>query len=183
MILRDAPTGYGLVTRLLHWVMAAGIIGLFVLGWWMVELDYYSPYYTSAPQVHKSLGMVLLVLLVARFLWRLANPRVDDSELAPLERRLAPLVHWGFYPLMLVLMVSGYLIPTADGQPIDVFGVVSVPAVLTGDNLEDTAGLIHKYSAYVIMIVALLHTAAALKHHFCDKSSILTRMWSGSSRV
>jgi cytochrome b561 len=183
MLLRDTATGYGLVTRLLHWLMAAGIIGLFVLGWWMVGLDYYSPYYTSAPHIHKSLGMILLFLLFARFAWRLANPRPDDSELTPLERRMAPLVHWGLYPLMLVLMVSGYLIPTAEGQPIDVFGIISVPALMTGENLEDTAGLIHEYAAYVIMIVVFFHTAAALKHHFHDKTSILKRMWSGPSRL
>ena len=167
----------------MHWAMAAGIFGLFALGWWMVGLDYYNPYYTAAPYIHKSLGMLLLFLLAGRFIWRLVNPQPEASELAPLERRLAPLVHWGFYPLMLVLMVSGYLIPTADGQPIDVFGIFAVPALMTGENLEDTAGLIHEYSAYLIMIVAALHTAAALKHHFLDKTSILKRMWSGPSRL
>ena len=54
--------------------MAVGIIGLFVLGLWMVDLDYYSPYYRSAPHMHRSIGMLLLIWLVVRFGWRLVNP-------------------------------------------------------------------------------------------------------------
>lgn len=179
MILRDTSEGYGLVSRLLHWVMAVGILALFGLGVWMVELDYTNPYYTAAPSIHKSVGMLLLIMLAARFLWRISNPKPDDAELSPLERRAAPLVHWGFYLLLLVLMVSGYLIPTADGQAIDVFGLFSVPATLTGEHQEDVAGWVHEYLAYATLALAGLHTAAALKHHFADKSTILKRMWSG----
>ena len=183
MQIRDSELGYGLASRLMHWVMAAGIVTLFALGWWMVGLDYYSPYYTIAPYIHKSAGILLLIMLVARFFWRLTNVRPADTDLSPLERRVSPLVHWGFYALMFALMASGYLIPTAKGQPIDVFGLFSVPALVTGDNQEDAAGFVHEVLAYAIMTLAVVHTAAALKHHFHDKTSILTRMWSGPPRT
>jgi cytochrome b561 len=179
MLIKDTPAGYGLVTRLAHWVMAVAIIGMFVLGLWMVTLNYYSPYYRSAPDIHRSVGILLLILLVLRFGWRLANPKPDESELAPWERTAALLVHWGFYPLLLALMVSGYLISTADGRPIEVFGWFSVPSLIEKKGMEDVAGEVHEILAYVTIAVVVLHTAASLKHHFVDRSRILARMWSG----
>jgi cytochrome b561 len=179
MLISDTKAGYGLLTRLMHWIMAVGILAMFALGLWMVTLSYYSPYYRTAPDIHRSVGMLLLILLVVRFGWRLANPKPDDSELSPFERRAAPIVHWGFYPLLFALMVSGYLISTADGRPIEVFGWFSVPALVHRKGLEDTAGEVHEVLAWVTIAVVVLHVAASLKHHFVDRSSILTRMWSG----
>lgn len=182
MTICDTRDGYGLVSRLLHWLMAVAIFALFGLGWWMVGLDYYSPYYNAAPDLHRSAGMVLLLVLVLRIAWRLANVKPDDTEFRPLERTAARAVHWAFYPLLLALMVTGYLIATPDGRPIDVFGLVSVPSLVQDKTLSDTAGLIHEYLAYATIALALLHSAAALKHHFLDRSTVLTRMWSGPPR-
>jgi cytochrome b561 len=181
MQIRDTTAGYGLLTRLLHWGMAVAIIALFALGLWMVTLTYYSPYYTLAPDVHRSVGMLLLFLLVFRFGWRLANAKPDDPELKPYERVGAAIVHWGFYPLLFALMVSGYLISTADGRPIAVFDWFSVPAVVTDKGLEEPAGKVHEILAYLTMALIAVHAAASLKHHFIDRSRILTRMWSGPS--
>jgi len=179
MLIRDTAAGYGLVTRLTHWVMAVGIIALFALGAWMVTLTYFSPYYRTAPDIHRSVGILLLILLVFRFGWRLANPRPDDAELAPLERKAALIVHWGFYPLLLALMVSGYLISTADGRPIEVFDWFSVPALVREKGLEEPAGEVHEILAYITIALVAVHAAASLKHHFIDRSRILARMWSG----
>jgi cytochrome b561 len=179
MLVKDTAAGYGLVTRVTHWVMAVAIVVMFALGLWMVTLNYYSPYYRSAPDVHRSVGMLLLILLVLRFGWRLANPKPEDGELAPWERTAAHLVHWGFYPLLLALMVSGYLISTADGRPIEVFNWFSVPSLIKEKGMEDVAGEVHELLAYVTIAVVALHAAASLKHHFIDRSRILARMWSG----
>lgn len=179
MHIKDTPAGYGLVSRLFHWLMALAIFGLFALGWWMVGLDYYSVYYHSAPDLHRSAGILLLIALLGRMAWRLINVKPDDAELTPVERKAAHLVHLGFYPLLLALMLSGYFISTPDGRLIDVFGLFSVPSIIQQKGLEDTAGLVHRVLAYVTVGLAVVHTIAALKHHFKDKSSILTRMWSG----
>ncbi len=179
MQVRDTMSGYGLPTRLVHWVMAVAIVGMFFLGLWMVELDYYSPYYRSAPDLHRSVGMLLLFLLVLRFGWRLVNDKPSDAELSTLERYAAQAVHWGFYPLLLVLMMSGYLMSTADGRPIEVFNWFSVPALIHDKGMVKTYGEIHEWLAYVTMGVVVLHAAASLKHHFFDRSRVLTRMWSG----
>jgi cytochrome b561 len=179
MLIGDTKTGYGLVTRALHWIMAVAIVALFFLGLWLVTLTYYSPYYRLAPDIHRSVGMLLLFLLVLRFVWRLANPKPVDSELSPLEHVAANVVHWGFYPLLFALMASGYLISTADGRPIEVFNWFSVPSLYHRQGLEDSAGEVHEWLAYVTMALVVLHAAASLKHHFLDRNRVLTRMWSG----
>jgi len=133
----------------------------------------------TAPDIHRSVGMLLLFLLALRFVWRLANPKPDDSELSPMERKVSAIVHWGFYPLLFAVMLSGYLISTSDGRAIDVFGWFSVPALVQYKGLETPAGEVHEILAYVTIAVFVLHAAASFKHHFIDRSRILTRMWSG----
>jgi cytochrome b561 len=179
MHVRDTSDGYGFVSRVMHWLMALAIFAMFGLGLWMVDLDYYSPYYHSAPDLHKSVGILLLVALAFRFGWRLANVRQNDDELSPLERVASRAVHWGFYPLLLALMVSGYLISTADGRPIDVFGLFSVPSPGENKGLEKTAGNVHEWLAYLVIVLAAVHAAGAIKHHVFDRHRTLSRMWSG----
>ncbi len=179
MLIRDTSEGYGVVSRLFHWLMAIAIFAMFILGLWMVRLDYYSPYYNSAPDIHRSVGMVLLFALILRWLWRASNPKPSDAELSPLEQKASYAVHWGFYALLLALMVSGYLISTSGGDPISVFGWFDVPSLIHARGLETPAGTVHRILAYAVIALAAVHALAALKHHFIDKSSIMSRMWSG----
>ena len=179
MRLRDTTGGYGLVTRMAHWIVAVLFFFLFALGYWMVELDYYSPYYSSAPDLHKSLGILTLLLLVGRFIWVALNVHPSMHELSRGERITAAIVQWSFYPLIVAICVSGYLISTSDGRAIDVFGLFSLPAILIDKDMTDTAGLAHKWLAYLTTGLAALHTTAALKHHFWDRNSVLKRMVSG----
>ena len=74
-------------------------------------------------------------------------------------------------------MLSGYLISTADGRAIEVFGLISVPALGSlVENQEDIAGVFHKYAAYLLVTLAIMHALAAVKHHFIDKDQTLKRM-------
>lgn len=182
MIIRNTPDGYGIVSRLFHWLMAIAIVAMFGLGFWMVDLDYYSPYYHSAPALHKSIGILLMMALALRFGWRLANEQPSD-DLPGFERAASRIVHWGFYPLLAALMVSGYLISTADGRPIEVFGMFSVPSPGENKGLEDTAGAVHQWLAYIVIALASVHAAGALKHHLIDRVATLTRMWSGPPKT
>jgi cytochrome b561 len=122
---------------------------------------------------------LLLFALLARFIWRALNVRPSDDDLSPFERRAARAVHGSFYALLLALMLSGYLISTPDGRPIDVFGWFSVPSVVQMHGLEDQAGRVHRWIAYAVIALAILHTLAALKHVLIDKDGVMRRMWSG----
>ncbi len=173
---RNDPTHYGLVSILLHWLMAALIVGLFALGKYMVGLDYSHPWYLVAPDLHRGLGVVLALLWVSRLIWRLANPRPEILG-RPWERRLALWVQRVFYVLIPALALSGYLITTAQGQPLWVFGWGRIPATLYGiAHQEDIAGRVHEWLADGLIALAGLHALAALKHHFIDHDSSLRRM-------
>jgi cytochrome b561 len=182
MYVRDTLQGYGMISRWFHWIMAVAIVAMFALGVWMVTLDYYSPYYNAAPDFHRSAGILLLIALCIRWLWRMTNVKPHSEDLTPFEKKASYATHWGLYGLLLVLMISGYLISTPDGQPIDVFGWFDVPSIVKARGLETSAGYVHRVVAYAVIALAALHTLAALKHHFIDKSEILNRMWSGPPR-
>jgi cytochrome b561 len=76
-----------------------------------------------------------------------------------------------------LIVISGYLISTADNSSISVFDIFQVPATITSiPEQEDIAGLVHEYLAYGIMGLTLLHVAAALKHHFIKRDNTLRKM-------
>ncbi len=176
MTWRNTPDGYGWISILLHWLVAAAAIGLFGLGLWMVELGYYDPWYQRAPAIHKGIGVLLFAVLLLRLGWKYRNstPRPLGR---PWEQTSARLVHPLLYLLLLALIASGYLISTADGRAIDVFGLFSVPATLSGlEHQEDIAGEVHEVLAYALIALTVLHALAALKHHFVDRDATLQRM-------
>lgn len=173
---RNTNDGWGVISILLHWILAIIIIGLFVLGWWMTGLGYYDPWYNLGPWWHRSLGMLVLFATLLRLVWRLINatPRALGH---PLERLASHLGHIALYALMLVVLVSGYLISTADGKGIVIFDWFTVPAVISGlPNQASVAGEVHWYAALVLMVLAAGHAAAALKHHIVDRNPVLKRM-------
>ena len=176
MLLRNDRKRYGLIAILLHWTMALLVVGLFFLGIYMVDLDYTHPWYQKAPDLHRSLGVITGLLLLFRFGWRLANP-LPERFGKPWEQQAALWVHRLFYVLMATVVVSGYLITTADGQPVPVFDWFEIPATIQGfDNQEDAAGQAHEWLAYGLVALSVLHTLAALKHHFIDGDPTLLRM-------
>jgi cytochrome b561 len=173
LMIRDDSSRYGLMSQIFHWGMAAGIIALFALGWWMVRLDYYDYYYTRAPALHRSTGMVILFALLLRIAWRFTNTKPVRAGLTPFELKASRLVHLAFYPLLICLMLSGYLISTADGRPIDVFGWLEVPALIQNKSLADIAGPLHRWIAYSVMALTALHASAAIKHALARHSAQL----------
>jgi len=173
---RNTQDRYGWISITLHWLVALAVLGLFCLGLWMVDLGYYDPWYRRAPELHKSIGSLLFGIMLLRLAWRYSNPRPEPIG-SPCEQKIARLVHTLFYVLLFTLVLSGYLISTADGRPIQVFQLFTVPATISGiDRQEDIAGEVHKILAYTVMGLAALHALAALKHHFIDGDHTLKRV-------
>jgi len=156
--------------------MALALFGMFALGLWMTDLVYYDRWYHDAPEIHKGIGILLLIVLLFRFFWRLINTRPELIG-AWWEQVVALSVHRLHYVLMFTVLITGYLIPTAEGVGIDVFGWFTVPATLMFDKQQaDLIGNIHRVSAWAMMGLAGLHAGAALKHHVIDKDITLLRM-------
>ncbi|KRW82009.1 cytochrome b [Marinobacter sp. P4B1] len=178
MSLKNSEHHYGWLAVVLHWLVATVVVGLFALGFWMVDLSYYDEWYRKGPDLHRSIGLILFAVVVFRLLWRLINasPRPLASH-KRWEVVSAHVAHSLLYVLMFVAMVSGYLITTADGSSISVFGLFDVPS-LTGrvKGMEDTAGAVHYWSTWALVGLAGLHALGALKHHFIDRDETLRRM-------
>jgi cytochrome b561 len=176
--MRNSPSGYGTIAIALHWLVAVTVVCLFLLGLWMVDLTYYDPWYRRAPDIHKGVGILLFLTMLVRLGWRFGNtvPR-DEPSMSAWERLAAHTTHRMLYLLLFALMISGYLISTADGRPIQVLGLFSVPALVTGiPDQADVAGKVHWYLAITVVCLASVHALAALKHHFLDKDRTLRRM-------
>ena len=181
-MLRNTSTSYGLVSIGLHWLMALALFGMFALGYWMTTLTYYDRWYHDAPEIHKGIGILLLLLLIFRFLWRMITTRPKLMG-AWWEQIVSLGVHRLHYVLMFTVVISGYLIPTAEGVGIDVFGLFTMPATLTFDKQQaDLVGKIHWAAAWALIGLAGLHAAAALKHHWIDKDMTLLRMLGKSKK-
>lgn len=177
-MLKNTENSYGVISILLHWLMAIAIIATFALGLWMVELDYYSEWYKTAPDFHRSTGILIVIALVFRFIWRLSNtiPK-SQPNLKNWEVKAANFVHYLIYLLVVLIVLTGYLISTADGRSVDVFGWFEVPATITDiEDQADRAGDLHYYLGIFLMVLASVHALAALKHHFIDKDKTLIRM-------
>ena len=176
--MNNTSISYGYVSIFFHWLSALSIFGLFGLGYYMVDLTYYHEWYKTAPELHKSIGIVFFILMIFRLVWRVKQiqPNHLDSH-SLLEQKAGKITHTLLYWLIFTIMVAGYLISTADGRGIEVFEFVTIPAIGSIiENQEDIAGLVHKWLAYVLIGLALLHALAALKHHFIDKDNTLNRI-------
>ncbi len=182
--MRDTRAKYGGISILLHWVSAAVIVGLFALGVYMVELTYYDPLYNRLPFLHKSIGLLHAGLFLFWVGWRLANPwPAPVAGTGMVEARVARAVKHLFYWLIAVVIVSGYLIPTAAGAPVSVFGWFDVPALVSDlPRQEDFAGAVHRFASYALLALASLHATAALKHHCVDRDGSLRRMMGMTDR-
>ena len=176
-MIKNSDTSFGIVNIAIHWITALLVFGLFGVGLWMVDLSYYSEWYRTAPDLHKSFGLTLLALTLFRIIWKLINPSPKALSSNKLETIAGKFAHFAIYALLLTIMVSGYLISTADGRGIEWFGLFEVASL--GEfvpNQEDIAGDIHEWAAYILIGLVVVHIIAALKHHFIDKDKTLVRM-------
>lgn len=177
VMLSNTQRRYGLIAIALHWVSALAVFGLFGLGWWMIDLDYYSTWYRQAPDLHKSIGLLLAAATVLRLLWKWRQPAVIIDGLAAREHQLAKIGQAVLYLLLLIILASGYLIATGDARPIAVFNGFELPALpWQFANQADIAGSVHKYAAWALVILAAGHGLLALKHHFFNRDHSLNAM-------
>ena len=186
-MLGNSKTRYGAVAMSLHWLIAAAILFMFWLGPFMANLPETDPRQFPLFQLHKSIGLTILVLSFARLAWRLMNPVPDlPANMAPWEYVTARAVHYAFYVLMIVVPLFGWA--TVSAAPIAVptmwFGLFEWPHISFLADLpraqkqivEDPLATTHAALAVTMGLLAVLHVAAALKHHFKDRDDVLKHM-------
>lgn len=177
MHLKNTPTSYGSVAVSLHWLMAILLIFLIVIGIYMVNIPI-SLEKLKLYGWHKEYGLLALALVIFRLIWRLLNI-TPYLSIPLLERIAARTVHWIFYVLMFALPITGWLMSSAAGLPASFFGLFVLPDLIAAN--ESTRLMlqnVHEWLGYILIAVIVLHTSAALKHHFINKDDILKRMLS-----
>lgn len=181
---RNTNNAYGWVSITLHWIMAILLIGMYFVGDYMVDLTYYDPLYHTLPYWHKSIGIVLGLALLFRLSWNVSNPKLTATQGAPdFTHLLAKLGHWALYGLVIILAISGYLISSAKGQGIEVFGWFEIPALLASNEQRgEIAGEVHEIAATLFILLVAVHALAAIVHHVYWKDNTLTRMLGRSSK-
>jgi cytochrome b561 len=185
MQIKNNNSSYGVLSIFIHWTMAIMVILLFFLGYYMVDLDYYDEFYNLAPWIHKSIGLIVFFMLSIRLVLRLTNkPPKFLVTYKKWEVVLAKITHTLFYILLFIICISGYFIATSKNSGVEFFNFFEIPAIITLDEFSaDKVGNAHKFSAYIIMSLVVIHILASLKHHFFDKDITLTRMFKIKNKI
>lgn len=174
---------YPLAMRVIHWSMAVIILGLIAAGWSMVSPDDQTPSkFDFLYPWHKSFGLLIFMLVLVRLATRLRSrfPELPRG-LAPWEARSAKIGHAALYVLMIVVPCMGYAMSSSFTQSdgVTFFGI-DVPELLPKNDARfEVFRALHRYLAYTLLGLVLVHVAGALKHRFLDKdrgNDVLSRM-------
>jgi len=171
-IQRYTPTA-----RWLHWIMAAIVIVTLLLGIYLADVPK-GPERTGLIQWHKSIGSLVLALVIYRLYWRLTHPAPPLPDTIPAwQQKAAEIGHWLLYALMFAQPLGGWVMSSARGFPVRLGGILPLPALVDkNDALADALVGIHGLLGWSLAALAAGHIVIALKHHFIDHEPILTRM-------
>src|SRR5262245_7145784 len=167
MPLRNTSDRFGVVARTFHWLTLLLLIGSFTLAISMVDLPL-SPRKLELYSWHKWFGVTIFLLAVLRLAWRLGNPVPALPASTPAwQRRLARLSHGGLYTLLIVMPVTGWIMSSALNLPVVYLGLIHIPSPFGVDRaLGEAMKSEHQALAMILLILACIHVAAALYHHF-----------------
>ena len=206
MQLTDTRQGYGWVSIAFHWTVAVLVFYLFYNGQSLEDDDggregfqralgdggerarQFAGGFARAGRdfaanvfepraLHISIGMILLVLIVGRIVWRLIQGSPSKGNESPALNLLAFIVQWGLLAAIVVLVITGPLLNWSVGQPIHVFNWFSIPSPLTAARgMRRTIQEIHGTAANLLIPLVGLHVLGALKHAFIDRDGVMRRM-------
>jgi cytochrome b561 len=159
------PARYTTVAVALHWLVAALVLLQFSWGWLMQEIPKQPPgLRADAFNLHKSVGLVILALMLVRLGWRLSHPPPPLAGLPAWQRRLAVATHRLLYAALIVQPTAGYLGSVFSGYPVKWFGVTLPAWGWSSVALKDAMSTLHLCTSFVILAAVLLHVAGALNH-------------------
>ena len=172
---------YGPTAMVFHWLIAVGLASATVMAWIMTDMPGITPLKLKLFNYHKWLGVSLFALVALRLLWRLLNPPPPlPASISPNARRLAHLGHLALYGLMFAIPLVGYFYSLAAGYPVVWFGVIELPVLIDPNpTLKPILKEAHELVANLMWITVAGHALVALKHHFIDRDSVLSRMVPG----
>lgn len=188
-----SPERYTAVAILLHWLIALGILALIVIGLIMTQLQA-----TIGPmetfklfQLHKSIGITVLLLAVIRILWRVTHkPPALPAHMPAVEKGAAHGLHWLLYGLMLGLPLTGWAVVSSSpfNLPTVLYSLIPWPDLPVLPHLANKAavshvlGWVHAYGAWILIGLLVVHVAAVFRHQIIKRDGVLLRMMPGRRR-
>lgn len=175
---------YRPLARALHWTVALIILAMIPAGLVMIQQGLDRSVQNLLFMFHKNTGVIVLILILWRLIYRAANPPPPLPASVPAwQQRLAGLTHALLYLSVLVMALSGYVRVVAGGFPLEVWDALGVPRLAPqSDALAKAAKTIHWATHYVVIALIALHVAAALYHALVRRDGVFARMWPAAGR-
>ncbi len=183
--MRDSQEKFAPATIALHWIVGLTVIGLLGVGTYMNKTETWSLY-----PIHKSTGVAIFAIILARVVWRMMNGLpVPTGNHANWEITLSRVVQWSLIIGTVLMPISGMMMSGAGGHGIPLFGIellapnpdpanpgkmIPLNAMVAGIGHET-----HEIVSKLLILAVVLHFSAAMKHHFFDKDGTLRRMLGG----
>jgi cytochrome b561 len=182
MAVRNSATRYGSVAMALHWLIALFIIVNICLGLYFPDLPRSDPNKFTLAQIHKSIGLTVLVLSVARVAWRLVNPVPPlPATMNAALKFLARTTQFLLYFLILAIPLTGWLMVSASRIALPtpyffLFNWPNLPKIGSHEQWEN----IHTILAWSAIVLIPIHVAGALYHQFIRRDTVVSAMLPGS---
>ena len=176
---RRAPA-YSLTARALHWATAILVLATIPIAVAMTNVPA-GPLQDFLYDLHRSLGAVIIPLVIARLGYRLTHPPLPlPDDIPPIQQFAARATHWGLYGLLIVQPLVGWVATSAYRAPIVVFGLFELPPIWPVDQpFSERLFVVHQVIGFAIAFLAAAHIGAALYHHYVRKDDVLMRMIAG----
>jgi cytochrome b561 len=178
-----APRGYDRVAIFLHWSIGVALLAQIAFGFLVGDIaPRGTPERAAVINLHKSCGMLLGILVVARLAWRLRHrPPLLPESMPGWQQRAALLNQRALYACMIVMPLSGYVASNFNKYGIVFFGVPLRPWGADLPQVYNALGVVHGATGWLFSVLIAFHVAAALKHLFIDRDGVVSRMWTSAS--
>jgi len=175
----ETTTAYRRTARLFHWGMALLVLAMIPAGVLMVQPDIGRSLQNTLFIFHKNVGVLLLILIALRLLYRWRNPPAAlPADVPAWQRVAAGASHVAIYTMLFVMPLAGYIRVKAGGFPIESLDALGVPSlVVRSDALAEVAKTVHYYGAILIALLIATHIAAAAYHGIIRKDGVFSRIW------
>jgi len=182
MAISDSSKGYGVLSIVLHWLVAAFIVFQFVSGKVFESLGK-APQAGEVRAIHIAIGAIAGFFILARLLWRFyqdSPEKIGDSRVL---NWLSQAVQWALLAAMVGAFVTGILVVWSNGRDVSVFGWLTLPTPFAkNEGFHHLMEGVHEFFANVMLPLVALHVLGALKHLIVDRDGVMARMFVPASR-